>query len=114
MKNIEDLIIFGARKADMKNLRSIPNVGGVYFLCDDAEIIYIGHSEAMRERIRGHIRTKKVNGVLFLQYDGRIRIVFEKLFIQIFQPRLNRKKPDLPDNILSLLDKVKGITFGLH
>ena len=113
MKTIEELIVFGANEADIKDLRSIPNSGGVYFLCKDLDILYIGQSGSMRERVKSHFRAKKANRILFIRYGGRVRFAFEKLFIQIFRPIFNQKKPDLPDNIESLLDMARGIAIGI-
>ena len=109
IETIADLIVFGAKEVDVNNLRSIPNSGGVYFLCNGLDIIYIGHSGGMRDRVRLHIQVYKVDRILFIRYNGRVRHAFEKLFIQIFKPMFNHQTPDLPDNIESLLSQAGGV-----
>jgi hypothetical protein len=78
-----------AIEANLQNVGLIPNAGGVYFLCNKGEIIYIGTSSNLRVRICSHMSTKEIDRAFFLIYEGRERLHYEKQFIRQYKPKLN-------------------------
>lgn len=77
-------------------------IAGVYFLCEGAEVVYVGQSRSIAGRIRAHnwIRSKahnQFNSVFYLRVDSapRIRKQVEAGYIWILRPRLNRVKPKM-------------------
>ncbi len=78
-----------AIEINLQKVGLIPNAGGVYFLCNKGEIIYIGTSDNLRVRICSHMPTKEIDRVFFLIYEGYIRRHHEKQFIRQYQPKFN-------------------------
>jgi hypothetical protein len=62
---------------------------GIYFLCDKGEVVYVGQSVYVPDRVADHKREKEFDSVFFLPVPrGKLRQT-EKEFIEKLQPRLN-------------------------
>ena len=69
---------------------SIPELCGIYFLLNNAELVYIGQSKNIAKRIKTHFIDKTFNTVLFLNIDQEWeRLILEKLYIELFSPKHN-------------------------
>ena len=69
---------------------SVPweNSCGVYFLIQDLEIVYIGQSVEIFNRINQHTG-KKFNRVAYVACEKQNLNVLESLYIHLFRPKLN-------------------------
>jgi excinuclease UvrABC nuclease subunit len=76
------------RKRYIKDIDRLPKTGGVYFLCNASEIIYIGCTSSLKKRIQSHLKTKTFNRVFYL-CCGRKQFTTERHFIYQFNPTLN-------------------------
>lgn len=87
--------------AQLENLKEIPcpHLGpGIYFLCVDAELRYIGQSINPFSRIGQHSKVKKFSRVFFLPCPASELDTLERKFIAMLQP---------PDNRVGILKAVK-------
>lgn len=69
---------------------SLPIRAGLYALWNEDEIVYVGESDNILERIGGHA-TKGWDTVSYLPVDGFERVVWEKILLRIYFPRLNKE-----------------------
>jgi hypothetical protein len=82
--------------SDIKNLYRLPleNLStppGIYFLCQDMEIVYIGQSIDVAYRVVTHLSeaTKVFNRVFFIPCHRSNLLAFEKKLIIHFKPKYN-------------------------
>lgn len=65
---------------------------GIYFLIQDDEIVYIGQSVHIPNRLKTHQGGEKVfNKVFFVECSGNDLDELEKHYIRSFTPKLNKK-----------------------
>lgn len=74
-----------------KDWDELENVAGIYFLMNDWELIYVGHSQNLLKRIKEHQEWFKLfNGVMFYRINQRWeRILIEQFYIEMYQPKYN-------------------------
>jgi len=63
----------------------------VYFLMQGEEVVYVGQTNCLPDRIIWHRRDKKVfDGVWFLPVDAGDLVLLEGRYIDRFRPRYNK------------------------
>jgi len=66
----------------------IKNKSGVYFLFKDDELVYIGSSRVLKNRLKNHNKSKYNKfGIIYL--DENDRFALEYLYIRLYKPPLN-------------------------
>jgi excinuclease UvrABC nuclease subunit len=86
--------------------------GGIYFLIQDEEIVYVGKSEDYIKRISTHQKeSKKVfDSFSVLQIsDSLERDVTEAFYIVAFSPKYNSQPPQKHHLTLSLVEMTKSL-----
>jgi len=87
-----DMIHVPTALQEIKQLKKIPHddyAPCVYFLCEKDEIVYIGQSVRVANRLASHVETKNFESV-FVIHLPRISLDFvESALIRHFQPKLN-------------------------
>jgi hypothetical protein len=73
---------------NLLELRMTEAVVGVYFLCLEDRVVYVGQSIDVYQRIRQH-KDKKFDRILFLPIPERELDHFERAFILILKPEHN-------------------------
>lgn len=90
--------------SNLANIRGMEEVteetfSGIYFLCQDEEIVYIGQAKNVGHRISDHKGSgarKPHNRVFFLKVHPDNLNSVERFFIERYRPILNVKKnPDV-------------------
>jgi len=67
-----------------------PPEAGVYLLFDNEEIVYVGRSVHVRERVEAHHSTKKFNAYAMVPVPELDQTWVEKALIQALKPRYNK------------------------
>jgi hypothetical protein len=86
---------------------------GVYFLCKDQEVVYVGQSGDVLRRIDEHGDSKDFDSVLLISVPEHLLSEAEQYWIERIKPRLNaayRTKPKA-ENELEAQMKNKAITI---
>lgn len=65
---------------------------GIYFLCQDEDIVYIGQAKNIGKRIPEHKHTKPHNRAFFLRVHPDNLASVERFFIKRYRPKFNVKK----------------------
>jgi len=89
---------------DFCSVDTLPEVPGIYFLMNDVELVYVGHSQNIKKRVRAHhgqwncvtfVGGEKVDVDSFdsiyyfeCQYKPE-RKEYEQMFIEDYAPKLN-------------------------
>lgn len=77
----------------MRRFRYTPRTesygGGVYFLFDDEELVYIGRSQDIAKRLDQHQHSKKFDHYSFIECDGDERDELEADLIRLHKPKYN-------------------------
>jgi hypothetical protein len=63
---------------------------GIYFLCMDGEVVYIGQAQNVAARVTQHLAVKAFNGVFFLPCSKNDLEWLEYELIIEFKPKLNK------------------------
>ena len=94
---VNDFIQVNTINGDIANITNstsnLTNNFGVYFLFDKNELVYIGKSINIENRIKQHIhdKEKKFCNVMLVEFNNISDIhTYEKIFIQKLQPKLNK------------------------
>jgi len=76
------------------DIDSLCDVSGIYFLCFNEEVIYVGQSVSIGNRVMTHKRSKvnKFNKVFFIFCPKHQLDYFESYFINLFNPKNNKVK----------------------
>jgi len=72
-----------------KRQHELPPASGVYFLLNQGEPVYIGHSRNMGDRIAEHARDKDFDTVVIMPCRPEFLAVYEQMYINRFRPKLN-------------------------
>ncbi len=75
-------------KYNLESLNDDPIIG-IYFLIHNGEIIYVGQSKDIRNRITQH-RDKSFDDVFFIRYIKDELTIKEEFFVQSLTPLLNK------------------------
>lgn len=70
-----------------------PMLCGIYLLVDDQEIVYIGSSTDVLNRVWTHKRNKSFGELLWLRLPSAVHPHYEGAFIRSVRPRFNRSAP---------------------
>jgi hypothetical protein len=81
----------------------------IYFLMDGVNILYIGKSRNLPERIRNHNSSKLFTHVRFIRVDDSLLEHYEKRLIAYFKPKenrqfINRKRDFSCDSLLTITE----------
>jgi excinuclease UvrABC nuclease subunit len=85
---------------------NIPQLGGVYFLCSNDNVLYIGRTVNLKQRIYEHIKGrtntepfhKTINYIsYFITEDIIDQEIYESHAIRIFNPPFNKSKTNKKD-----------------
>ena len=63
---------------------------GVYFLIKDKRVVYIGQTKDWPHRLIGH-HIKDYDSSRFIECDESVKTHYERRWINIFNPKFNRK-----------------------
>ena len=82
--------------------KDIPDIEGLYFLFDQAELVYIGVSNQIKRRIRYHLSVagqrrypKKISKLsTYLLFDYNVALKLERIFIAYHRPKYNKVAKD--------------------
>lgn len=76
----------------MQRHEKVPIVSGIYFLFDGDEVVYIGKSTNIHNRLNSHEhdRQKKWDSFTFLEVEGIFSGALESIFIGSYRPRYNK------------------------
>lgn len=90
----------------------IPREQGVYILLLRGDIVYVGMTINLFERLGSHVKDKVFDEVYFLPVPGnlgRLKMV-EATLIRVFDPLLNKSgaRPPTPEDMQTLMMYVKG------
>lgn len=80
--------------AVIKQLKKIPlatfeTPPGIYFLCKDQEIVYIGQAQCVASRVLAHKTQKDYDSIFFIHCHINQLCPTEKALIRFFKPKLN-------------------------
>ena len=70
-----------------------PTLCGIYVLVDHHEIVYIGSSVDVLNRVWAHRRNRTFDRLLWLRLPAAVHHHYEGAFIRAIRPRLNRSAP---------------------
>jgi hypothetical protein len=73
----------------LKKAKTLQRICAVYFLIQDAEIVYVGYSTDLTARLASHAKSKKFDSYAHIACSMENAIWLEKLYIAKFKPRLN-------------------------
>lgn len=89
---------------------------GIYFLCNESEIVYIGKSTNIPARLKSHVSSKKIkfSRVSYVEIKNEDNLAFaESLFISMISPKYNKDKNNVSTmkgrDLLGIISKSKGI-----
>lgn len=89
IRNIVLTDIIGNYMAEPYNIMG--GNSGVYFLCKDYEIQYIGKSSDIKKRVQSHTNKIEFNTVFYVHETDRIKYsIIEKKLISFFKPKINK------------------------
>lgn len=108
MNLAEELARYGAVETDQD---SIPNTSGVYLLCSDQSVVYVGHSQSLGRRVKAHLAKKTFSRVFFIRHPGRSRMGLETALIALYHPKQNILKVE-NDQITTREKKVLLLRAG--
>lgn len=82
----------GSKIIELDNLFTI----GVYVLLQDSEVVYVGQSIDVSQRIRRHVKEgKKIfDEVRVIEYEKQDLLQRESELISLFKPKYNKTKTD--------------------
>ena len=91
-----EVILLPTRNSkSFRNILQILFVSGVYFLCSKKEVVYVGFSCNIGQRLWGHFYSKgkdDVNRSGFIRYKDDVDIMaIEAMLIDTFKPKYNRQ-----------------------
>jgi hypothetical protein len=74
-----------------KDRESLDGVAGIYFLMNEWELIYVGHSQNILIRAKGHCKWfKEFDGIMFYRVNKLWeRELIEQFYIERYQPKYN-------------------------
>ena len=72
--------------------RSSNETGNIYFLFQDRELVYVGKSKVLLQRISTHRREKVFSSVRYITVNRDVLDQCEIAFIKYFRPPLNKTK----------------------
>lgn len=80
--------------ASIKGLQQIPfnafdSPAGIYFLCKEQEIVYIGQAQSVFARVSTHKREKEFDSVYFIPCHVEQLTPLETALIHFYKPKLN-------------------------
>ena len=78
---------------DIKNVTvPIKKSSYIYFLINDEVIVYVGQSFQLLGRIQNHIDNngKTFNAISIIEVDRKLLNIYERLYISIIKPQLNK------------------------
>ncbi|USL25101.1 GIY-YIG nuclease family protein [Priestia megaterium] len=91
-------LIYGRGFINGFNMNKVSeDLGGIYILYSSDEILYIGESTRVRERLKYHINRLKdhitsIDVIPFAKETTKQeRVLIEKMFINFLQPKLNER-----------------------
>ena len=89
---------------------SAPEVGGIYFLVDGAEIVYVGISESLAQRVAQH-RDNRMPFDRYWCFGGMPEAfvpLLEAFYIEAINPRLNAAIPGVDAEFLRVLEDLRS------
>ena len=97
------------RVQGLRDISSLLFIGpGIYFLCKEQEVVYVGQSVNATARVHQHAK-KEFDSVFFLPWPEDDLSRIEAAFIRFLQPPLNgRQKNGLPIMPQSVSEKEAG------
>ena len=95
----------------LQSCNPLPMVTGIYFLVDNANVVYVGQSVNIFSRVSQHFNDKKqFTSFAYIVCDRAILDKMESLYIHYLKPKLNgRLNNDIVCAPLSLDDLLSGI-----
>jgi len=75
--------------ADERTMAKVPRGPGCYALFRKGELIYVGESDCIADRLKGH--NKLFDSCAWLRLDGAQRYVVEKMLIWHYMPEDNKE-----------------------
>lgn len=91
--------ITGIKKLPITVFQTPP---GIYFLCQDTELVYIGQAVNAAKRLMSHMGEKEFNKVYFISCHIDQMASLELALIRFYKPKLNKaaiqKNPSALDN----------------
>lgn len=98
------------------------DIGFVYFLINDGEIVYVGQTIHLMPRIASHKRDKDFDSYNFIECKASELDLIESFYIHVLSPRLNGKlqsgasvlnfkseEKSAPIGIVKILDLIKSV-----
>jgi len=76
-------------RISFRDIEQLPRAPGCYALYRAGELIYLGESDNIQERLRGH--RKHFDEARWLRVDGFQRVLIEKALIWRFMPAENKE-----------------------
>lgn len=89
------------------NLSEVCNVSGIYFLCKNKKILYIGQTVNIHNRLSQHLKNKEFEDVFFVPVHRMFLDEVERSLINHFAPPLN--KQSFSDSSYRNLNLVKEV-----
>lgn len=83
----------GRRRVFDYPLRGLEAFSCVYFLFMRARVVYVGQSESLLARVVSHKADKEFDGVGYLPVPAKYRLLAERAFIKLLNPKYNILKP---------------------
>ena len=116
MKEIPDIFTINNKEEILKKKRRLLKTRGIYFLIKNKEIVYIGSSDYIQQRIIAHNKKEKINFDYFsikkyiMVTDEKLRLI-EAEYILNYKPIYNKTIPKNNKYIpISKIKKQLGIT----
>ena len=70
---------------------------GIYFLCKDNEVVYIGQSQDVTTRVNGHVGSKEFDSVTAMLVPKELLDEVEQYWIKRVKPELNIRYLEKPE-----------------
>jgi len=89
-------------------------ISGIYFLIKDKEIIYVGNTVDLHQRLKVHSKDKDFDSYNFIKEKSRDkRLVLEYEFIKKFTPKLNKTTSNTGNVLLKELDRLEKVRVNI-
>ena len=96
------------------DLRKAPEAAGVYFIYDADEIVYVGESLCIRNRLANHDHALKNRHVSVIQCDKSQRRRLEAFYIGVLNPVLNRESTARCPTVYRRASNFQSLTRSLY
>lgn len=102
----------GTKRSSIQDVESFPDIYCVYFLFLDEEVVYVGKTTWLKDRIKNHIRSEKVfNLVSWVRVEAYQLDWVESKYIERIKPKYNKHIPS-KRTLLRIRERCLAVSKG--